>query len=118
MVGIAVVNLSGEHPAIGQSALRFFLKSLQPLGIVSRWSGTPSSVAAAAVGTAWDILLLVTIASNGQGQGLHDRVVRTVVVNVTRRESLTSRLSGRGAPRELTIVERFHVPKPRIRVRR
>jgi uncharacterized RDD family membrane protein YckC len=118
IVGIAVINISGRHPTIGQSALRYVLKSLQPLGILSRWSGTPSPVASAAVATGWELLLLVSIASNGQGQGLHDRIARTVVVNVTHREPLTARLSRRGTPVELTTVERSKVRKRRIRCER
>jgi uncharacterized RDD family membrane protein YckC len=118
IVGIAVVNISCDHPTVGQSALRYVVKSLQPLGVLARWLGTPSRLASAFVGTGWDLVLLSSIASNGQGQGLHDRLARTAVVNVARREPSSVRVSGRSAPVELTFVERGKVRKRRIRARR
>lgn len=125
IVGIAVVNVSGERPTIGQSGGRYLLKSLQPLGLLSRWIGTPSPFASALVGSGWEVVLLVSIATGRNGQGLHDRIARTTVVNVAYREPhsdrpppLAARLSGRGTPVELITVERPRVPKRRVRTRR
>ena len=117
-LGIAVVSTSGGNPRIGQSTLRYVVKSLQPLGVISRWIGTPSPVLSAGILTGWDVVLLASIASDGQGQGFHDRIARTVVVNVTRRQPFSSRLPVSRAPVELEIVEPSRLRKRRIRSRR
>lgn len=103
VVGIAIVDASNGHPSIGRSALRYLLKSLQPLGVLSRWVGTPSPIASAFVVTGWQLVLLASIVSNVHRRGMHDRIARTVVVNVTHRPPFSERVSGRGLQAALTI---------------
>ena len=125
-VGIAVVNASGENPAIWQSVVRYVVKTLAPLGSVWRWSGPDSRVLGALIIQAWEVLLLVSIVANGRRQGVHDRVGQTFVVNVKPRNpvtteadaagSLSRRLSGRGVPVPLVTIDQIR--KRRIPPRR
>lgn len=125
-VGIAIVNMWGENPTASQSVLRYIAKTLIPLGLISRWFGARLRIVGALTIQAWQILLVVSIVTNGRRQGVHDRVGRTCVVYVKPRDpvpseadtarSLTRRLSRHATPVPLVTVDRIR--KRRISRRR
>jgi uncharacterized RDD family membrane protein YckC len=119
VVGIAVVNVSGANPTIRQSVVRYIAKTLQPLVGISRWFRDPSRIVGALITQAWQIVLLVSVATDGRRQGLHDRVAQTWVVNVTLREPFRVRFrAAPGAQAELKIIEQSNIRKRRVRARR
>jgi uncharacterized RDD family membrane protein YckC len=111
VVRIAVVTAGGARPSFVQSVLRYAVKTLQPLVALGRWFAFPTRLAYAFAGMLWEVVLLVSIVSNGERRAIHDNVAGTWVVDIRpRRTAALRKRRARARKRTSRVLEAMTRP--------